>query len=184
MRNAVLLFLALLAVGCGGGEHGPMMMTGPSGMMGGYGYGYGAEFMSVAPLGGSTGVPTSTSITLRFGVGMAGGMEQYVDLHVGSIAGPVVPMGCTWSSDRTTLTCTPGSPLGPRTTYVFHVGAGMMTQAGQPIDYGRYGPGMGGQWLMDGMMGPTHAGGPWGMMGPGWHGSNGSYGMEFPFTTA
>ena len=181
MRNAAAMVLALLAVGCGGGEHGPMMMTGPSGMGS---QGYSPALVSVTPAGGATGVPTSTSLTLRFGAPMAVAMEQYVDLHVGSIAGPVVAISCAWSPDRTTLTCVPSATLDPRTTYIFHVGAGMMTQAGQPIDYDHYGPGMGGQWLMGGMMGPTHAGGPWGMMGPGWHGSNGSYGMEFPFTTA
>ena len=180
MRNTVLLILALLAAGCGGHD-GPMMMTGPSGIGP---QGHGPALVSVTPAGGATGVATSTSLTLRFGAAMAVAMEQYVDLHVGSIAGPEVSMACAWSPDRTTLTCVPNAPLDPRTTYVFHVGGGMMTQAGQSIDYSLYGPGMGGQWLMGGMMGPTHAGRPWGMMEPGWHGSNGSYGMEFPFTTA
>jgi hypothetical protein len=157
------------------------MMTGPSGMGP---QGDTAALVSVTPPGGSTGVPTSTPITLRFGAAMTVAMEHYVDLHVGSIEGPVVSMGCAWSPDRTTLTCLPSSPLDPRTTYVIHVGGGMMTQAGQPLDYDLHGPGMGGQWLMGGITGPAHAGQPWGMMGPGWRGSNGSYGMEFPFTTA
>ena len=43
---------------------------------------------------------------------------------------------------------------------------------------------MGGQWITGGMMGGSHAGGAWGMMGPGWRNSNGSYGMAFSFTTA
>lgn len=181
MRNALSAILALAAAGCGGRDYGPMMMTGPSGMGP---QGYAPALVSVTPAGGATGVPTSTSITLRFGTAMAVAMDQYMDLHVGSIAGPVVPMGCAWSPDRTTLTCTPSAPLDPRTTYVFHLGGGMMTQAGEPIDYGRYGPAMGGQWLMGGMMGPSHGGHPWGMMGPGWRHPNGSYGMEFSFTTA
>jgi len=181
MRHALCTVFALAAAACGGHDAGPMMMTRPSAMGS---QGYGAAFVSVTPAGGSTGVPTSTSVTLRFGAGMAAGMDQYVDLHVGSIAGPVVSMGCAWSPDRTTLTCLPGAPLDPRTTYVVHVGGGMMTQARQPLDYDPYGPGMGGQWLMGGRMGPSHGGNPWGMMGSGWRGSNGSYGMEFPFTTA
>jgi len=124
------------------------------------------------------------SITLRFGAPMAPGMEQYVDLNVSGIAGPVVPMACAFSADRTTLACTPAAPLEPRTTYLIHVGGGMTTQAGQPIDYDSYGRGMGGTWITGGMMGPNHAGHGWGMMGPGWPGPNGSFGMEFPFTTA
>jgi hypothetical protein len=42
----------------------------------------------------------------------------------------------------------------------------------------QYGMGMGGQWATGGMMG-----GQTGMMGTGWHNSNGSYGMVFGFTT-
>ena len=165
------------AIGCGG-EHGPMSMTGPNGM------GYGAALVSVAPEGGSTAVPTSTSITLRFGAAMAVATEEYVDLHRGGLAGPVVPMSCGWSADRSVLTCTPRAPLEPRTTYVVHVGGGMMTQTVQRIDYAQYGPMMGGQWVMGGMMGPNHGGSPWDMMGSGWRNPNGSYGMEFVFTTA
>ena len=180
MRYALCTVLGLAAAACGGHEGGPMM-TGPSGMGT---QGSGAAFVSVTPGGGSTGVPTSTSITMRFGAAMGVAMEQYVDLHVGSIAGPVVPMSCGWSADRTTLTCVPSAPLDPRTTYAIHMGGGMATQAGQPIDYDHYGPGMGGQWLMGGMMGPNHSGRPWGMMDSGWHNPNGSYGMAFPFTTA
>jgi hypothetical protein len=117
---------------------------------------------------------------------MATGMEQYVDLHVGSTAGPTVPLGCTWSPDRTTLTCVPAAPLAPGTMYVVHVGGGLISQAGQPIDCGWYGPGYGGQWLWSGgMMGPDgHYGWSGGMMGPGCGGGNGSYGMQFPFVTA
>lgn len=173
---ALALGLALSAAGCGGERDG--MMTGPNSM------GPGAVFMSVAPPGGALGVSTSSTVVFRFGASMAAGMEQYVDLHMGDLAGPTVPMNHTWSADRTTLTCTPQSPLAPRTTYVVHLGGGMMTQAGQAMDYGQYGPGMGGQWIMGGMMGTSHGGASWGMMGTGWRNANGSYGMGFSFTTA
>jgi hypothetical protein len=43
---------------------------------------------------------------------------------------------------------------------------------------------MGGTWLQSGMNGGMHAGQPTGMMGSGWMGSNGNYGMIFTFTTA
>jgi hypothetical protein len=157
-------------------------------MMGAPGDGYGGDhtpvFLSVAPRGGSTVVPTSTSIELTFGAPMAAAMEQYLDLHVGSIAGPTWPMGCAFSSDRTTLTCMPSAPLDPHTTYVLHVGGGLRTESDQAIDHGAHGPGMGGQWLMGGTSGPRHAGHGWGMMDGGWRNANGSYGMVFTFTTA
>ena len=148
------------------------------------GTGSAASFMSVAPQGGATGVSLTNQVVLHFGAAMAVGMEQYVDLHMGDLAGPTLPMSSGWSADRATLTCTPQSPLAPHTTYVVHIGGGMMTQAGQRLDYGQYGPMMGGQWIMGGMMGGSHASGSWGMMGLNWRNANGSYGMAFSFTTA
>jgi Big-like domain-containing protein len=175
---SLALGLALLAVGCGGENDGSMMSASPgTGMPG-------AIFIAVTPQGGATGVSPSAPIVFRFGAVMGAGMEQYVDLHMGDLAGPTVPMGCGWSGDRTTLTCTPQGPLSSRTNYVVHLGGGMMTQAGQHLDYGLYGPMLGGQWIMRGMMGRSHSGGAWGMMGPSWRHANGSYGMAFSFTTA
>lgn len=174
---AIVFGVALLGTGCGGNSGNMMGPSAPS-------TGSGASFMSVAPQGGTTGVPVSGQVVLRFGAAMGVGMEQYVDLHTGDLGGPTVPMSLGWSADRATLTCTPQGPLAPHTSYVVHIGGGMMTQAGQQLDYAQYGPMMGGQWIMGGMMGSSHAGSPWGMMGPGWHNANGSYGMAFAFTTA
>ena len=156
----VVATLAALTVAAGCGGDGTMM-TDPSRMGPGAGVGP-AAFMSVSPSGGAAGVSVSTSVVIRFGAAMGPGMEQYVDLHVGDLAGPVVPMSCAWSGDGATLTCTPSAPLQPRTTYWVHVGGGMTTRTGQPVDYDGYGPMMGGAW--------RHA--------------NGAYGMAFPFTTA
>jgi hypothetical protein len=178
VASAVALVLSLVGAGCGG-NGGNMMGPGPVGTGQ-----TGAIFMSVSPQGGAAGVSVSTPIVMRFGAAMGNGMEQYSDLHVGDLAGQTVPMTCGWSGDRTTLTCTPQSPLASRTTYVIHIGGGMMTEAGQPVDYNTYGPMMGGQWIMGGMMGSSHSGSPWGMMAPGWRNASGSYGMAFTFTTA
>jgi hypothetical protein len=175
---SLALGLAFFAVGCGGGNTGTMM--GPSPVGTGT---TGASLMSITPQGGATGLSTSAPIMMRFSAAMGVGMEQYVDLHMGDLSGPTVPMSCGWSADRTTLTCTPQGSLAPRTSYVVHLGGGMMTQAGQPLDYMQYGPMMGGQWITGGMMTSSHGGNPWGMMGSGWHNANGSYGMAFTFTT-
>jgi hypothetical protein len=159
-------------------------MTG-SGMNGpGGGTPTGAAFMSVSPAGGAIGMAVGSPITFRFSSAMGAGMEQYVDLHMGDLAGAEVAMGCAWSADRTLLTCTPGSPLAPRTTYAIHLGGGMMSSGGVAVDYATHGLGMGGQWIMGGMMTGTHGGMGWGMMGGGWRNANGSYGMVFTFTTA
>ena len=172
--KAIALFLPMLAVGCGGEGD---MMTGPDGRTGT------GTMLSVTPIGGAVGVPANSTMVLRFSGPMASGMEPFVDLHQGGLDGPVVATRCDFSADRTTLTCTPGAPLSPRTTYTLHVGGGMRDSAGRVIDMAQYGGAMGGQWIMGGMMGPSHAGSSWGMMGGNWQGTNGSYGMAFPFTT-
>lgn len=170
--------LVLLGAGCGSKNEASMM--GPSGVSSQTR----ATFMSIAPQGGATGVPGSISMVFRFNAPMGSGMEQYVDLHMGDVAGRTVPMNCSWSADRTTLTCTPQGPLAPRTTYVMHLGGGLMTQSGQYLDCAQYGPMLGGQWIMGGMMTGSHAGVAWTMMGANWRNTNGSQGMAFAFTTA
>lgn len=169
---------ALAAAGCGGdhgmmgpGDGGDMPMDAP-------------VLESVHPEGGALGVPVATGIELRWGAAMGDGMEQFVDLHAGGLSGPVVPMRYAWSEDRTTLVCTPSSPLQPGTQYVVHVGGGMVEADGELIDMDEHGPAFGGQWIQGGMMGAAHAGMPWGMMGGGWQHGSGVYGMAFTFTTA
>ena len=139
--------------------------------------------VAVSPGGGVTGVNIATTMTMQFSGPMAAGMEQFVDLHDGTTAGPVHPMSCTWSADKATLTCGPTTPLQANTMYTLHLGAGMMDAAGGTVNMGP-GTTMGGQWLMSGMMGGLHAGQPMSMMGGAWRGSNGSYGMVFAFTTS
>lgn len=180
MKRVVLPFVVATSsfVACSGSSQ----MAGPT-MMGGAASA-GAAFVSVFPQGGMSGVSTTTALMFRFGGPMAAGMEQYLDLHLGGLDGPVVPMSCAWSADRTTLTCTPAGPLQPHTTYTIHMGGGLTDASGHPVGYDANGPMMGGQWIMGGMMTGTHGGMGWGMMGNGWHNVNGSYGMEFAFTTA
>jgi hypothetical protein len=177
--GSAALLAAVLGVACGGGSS----MTGPGMSGSGGGTSGGTAFMSVSPAGGATGMAVGSAITFRFSGAMGGGMEQYVDLHMGDLSGAEVAMSCAWSSDRTLLTCTPGSPLAARTTYAIHLGGGMTSAVGMAVDY-TAGLGMGGQWIMGGMMTGTHGGMGWGMMGNGWHNANGSYGMVFTFTTA
>lgn len=137
---------------------------------------------AVSPAPAAASVAPSTTVTLTFGQPMMAGMEQYLDLHQGTIAGPTVPMTCGWNPDRTVLTCTPSSPLAGGSQYTIHVGAGMTDSQGDQMDMADWTT-MGGQWATSGMMGGTHAGQPTGMMGPGWkHGTY--YGMLFAFTTA
>lgn len=141
-----------------------------------------ATLNGVSPAPAATAVASSTTITLSFAQPMMAGMEQYVDLHQGGIAGPTVQMNCAWNQDRTTLTCTPMNPLAPGTEYTIHVGAGMVDGQGHRMDLGDWTT-RGGHWATGGMMGGTHAGQPMDMMGAGWKHDN-HYGMLFTFTTA
>jgi hypothetical protein len=139
---------------------------------------------AVSPAGSATDVNDASSVVLTFSAPMGQGMESYMDVHVGTTADSTMPMSCTWSADRTTLTCTHTTPFAHGGTYTIHVGDGMMDADGQPVGMGNMMSQMGGQWLTSGMMGGMHAGQPMGMMGQGWKGSNGSYGMIFTFTAA
>ena len=79
--------------GCGGGTDMPM---GPGDLRSG-GAVTSPTFMSVSPGGGAMGVAAGTPLELHWGAPMGVGMEQYVDLHMGDLSGPVVPMSCGWS---------------------------------------------------------------------------------------
>jgi len=91
--------------------------------------------------GGATSVSPGVTMTMKFSGPMAAGMEQYVDLHDGTAAGPLHSMRCTWSADRTTLTCVPGTPLQDNATYTLHLGAGMIAAGGGTADEARNGYG-------------------------------------------
>ena len=143
------------------------------------------SLISVAPTGGSTAVSPSTVVTMTFDHAMMPGMQAYADLHTGSITGPVVSCVASWSSDSTTLTLTPMTPLAHGTMYTLHMGGGMTDAAGHVIDMSQYGPMVGGMWVDSGMMtggGMMNSGHD--EMGPGWQGTNGMYGMFFGFTTS
>jgi hypothetical protein len=168
---AVQLLAPLAVAACGGGDS-----IGPSAVPT-------TELVSVMPSGGSNGVSATGPMVMTFSRPMMAGTEQYLDLHQGDASGPLQPIGCTWSSDRLTVTCQPAQPLQHNAQYTFHAGGGMMDADDHPIDIGLHGTPMGGQWLTSGMMGGMHGGSPMSGMGAGWKGANGSYGMTFTFTT-
>ena len=141
-----------------------------------------ATLTAVSPAPAASAVSPSTPIMLSFGQPMMAGMEQFMDLHQGGIAGPTVPMSCTWNSDRSILTCTPTTPLAGGTQYTIHMGAGMTDAHADLMTMDDWTT-MGGQWATSGMMGGMHDGQPVGMMSTGW--TDGThYGMLFTFTTA
>ena len=144
--GALVAFLAVI-VACGSDGTGPSSSPPPAAAT--------TELLSVMPAGGSTGVSTTTNLVMTFDHPMMVGAEQYLDLHRGDASGPLEPIGCTWSSDRLTVTCQPAQPTQPlqhNAQYTFHAGGGMMDADDHPIDIGPHGTQMGGQWLMPGMM--------------------------------
>ncbi|MDP2480079.1 MAG: Ig-like domain-containing protein [Candidatus Palauibacterales bacterium] len=149
--------------------------------------------LNVAPAGGSSGVSVDTTITITFNHPMNPAMSRYASVHEGDISGPVVDGSWSWSVDTTILTFTPASALKAATTYVIHLGGGMMDAEGDPVDMSQYGPGCGGQTATAGMMGggggsggmgPGMGSGMGSEMGQGWEGSDGTYGMIFTFMTS
>ena len=136
---------------------------------------------SVSPASGATGVDPSVPITIRFSGPMGAGMEHYLDVHQGGISGPIVPMTCTFSADRTTVTCTHDQPLQSGVTYTIHMGLGMMDGRGEPVDAESEGVALGGFPVRGQMMGGMHGGQPMGMMGQRWQDADGDLGMAFTF---
>jgi hypothetical protein len=148
-----------------------------------------ARIVALVPTGGATAVDPAAPIVITFSHAMPVGMEQYVALHQGALDGPVVPMTCGWSADRTTLTCTPQAPLAAATRHTLHLGGGMRDRTGARLDYEQCIAQHHGQWATGAMMGygPGPGGGMMGdssMAGSGWRHDNGTYGMVFTFTTA
>lgn len=162
--------------------------------------------LSIDPTGGATDVAVDRPVTIDFDHAMMAGMEAWVDVHEGDLAGPTIGGRWTFSDDRSRWTFTPASPLHPNTVYVVHLGGGMMGAEGVPVDLEEHGEAMGGAWATDAMLhdgwsggpampGPGPGGGPHGPgmghgdgfadhMGEGWLHADGTYGMVFAFRTA
>ena len=136
------------------------------------------QLVSVTPVGGSSNVDLAAPVIVEFTHAMLAGMESYMLLHESNVQGPVIAGTWTWSPDRTRATFVPDSPLRPGSLYAIHIGGGMMDADGQGVGFGDHGSHMGGQWANGNMMG-----GAGDMMGAGWRHANGTYGMEFTFTT-
>lgn len=111
------------------------------------------QLVSVAPIGGATGIAVNTSITMHFSGPMMMSGDSEITLHQGVVTGAVVPCTRSWSADSMTFTMTPMSPLAGATHYTIHLDAGMMDADGHSIDMTTHGMGMGGQCMGGGMMG-------------------------------
>jgi hypothetical protein len=116
------------------------------------------QLVSVNPVGGATGIGTNASITMMFSSAMMTSADSTISLHECSATGTVVPCSRAWSTDSTTFTMTPISPLAPRTHYTIMTGNDMMDAGGHNIDMTSNGMGMGGQ-CVGGMMGSGCANG-------------------------
>lgn len=138
----------------------------------------------VHPHGEGREVSPTGPFDATFTAPMGWAMEHHLDLHTDDLSGPVVPMTCSWSPDRTALTCRPDKRLNSGARYAFHFGGAMRDSYGRPVDLGRYGAIIGGRWVMGPVPEGTHGGVPWRTAEAHWRGANGRYGMVFFFTTS
>ena len=177
----------------GGGQH-PHMGAGWEHENGSYGMLFtftteqaagSTALVSVAPVGGATGVDPTEPVVVTFDHAIDPAMTEYASLHEGDVNGPEVAGTWSLSEDSTELTFTQDEPLKAGTEYTIHLGGGMMDAEGGHVDMGTNGTHMGGEWATGSMMGGGMNGGQHGHMGGSWdHPENGSYGMLFTFTTA
>ncbi|MEP7346666.1 MAG: Ig-like domain-containing protein [Gemmatimonadaceae bacterium] len=137
------------------------------------------DVLSVSPAAASSGVSVASSIAVTFSRPMMVGMEARVLLHEGDVRGPTVAGAASWSADRMTLTFKPTAALKARMAYVLHLAGDMRGSDGSALDHQGCSD-RGGMTVTAGMM----DGGAMGnMMGNGWRGADGAYGMVFTFTT-
>ena len=134
---------------------------------------------SMVPTGGATGVDPAVPIVITFSHPMGVGMEAYVALHEGDVAGPEVSGTWSWNDGRSRLTFTPDEPLKPQTQYTLHLGGGIRDTEGTLLGYEQCIGQHGGRWALQEQMG-----GMGNHMGAAWRHQNGSYGVLVTFTTA
>ena len=119
---------------------------------------------------------------------MMTGMKMLVVVHDGIVTGAQVAGASVWSTDRKSMTFTPGSSLEDKLTYVVHLSPSLRGANGAMINM-TAGSTIGGQSVTSGMMGAA-AGRRMnallrpGIPGTGWPASNGTYGIVFTFTAA
>lgn len=186
-RLAFTAFLSAAALACAGDENPPtaprLATSNP------------LLVRSVIPPSGATNVNPRAPITIAFSYGMMTAMEKLVVVHEGAVTGPAVAGTATWSTDRTTLTFAPSSPLTPKTVYVLHLSPNLLDSKGDTVNFAACASAVGGSPVpatmmkgSNGMMGGGTGmmGGTNGMMGSGWQPGSGTwgYGMTFTFTTA
>ena len=173
MRFILLAAGTSIGLSACGASSAPTAPTGPSAA---------AQVVSVSPAGGAVNVSASGPIVITFSHAMRAGSEMYVSLHEGTATGAAVAGHATWSTDSTRLTFTPNAPLAAHSTYVLHLGGGMMDSGGRTADLSRCpqfgGQAATGQMMSGGMMGGSEMGAGWQTPGTG------MYGMIFTFTTA
>jgi len=142
--------------------------------------------LDIVPPGGATNVDPNAPVVVQFDHPIGPGMAEYAEVREGDSDGPLVEGTWVLSTDRTALAFTPTQPLKPLTTYVIHLGGGMLDQHGEHLNFERHGFDYGGEWCTEQQMGM----GPMGPMGTqhqhgaDWRHPNGTYGMFFTFTTA
>ena len=136
---------------------------------------------AVAPQGGATNVDPNTTVSVEFSHAMSPGMEQYMAVHRGDLAGPLVSGSWMWSPDGTTCEFQPDAPFEHQMHYVIHVGGGIRDVHDHHVDFGHGATHMGGHMIDDDMMHDPMM--QHGMTGPGWMHPDGSYGMGFEFQT-
>lgn len=182
MRRA-FLFAALLAApmalpGCGDNNNNVPGGTGetPSEPTQS---GAATALVTISPTPGPATDTVGTPISLKFDGAMDTASARFVDLHQGSIDGPVVPMNCGWQLADSLLSCTAtaAQPLQADAPYTLHIGAGMTGSNGEVLSTTPL-IAWGGV-PVDPTKTTTHNGQPIGSLGKGWTGDGPTAGYAF-----
>lgn len=142
--------------------------------------------LAIVPPGGAIDVNPNAPVVVRFDHPVGYSMAEHAEVRKEDMDGALVEGAWNLSDDRMTLTFTPDQPLEPLTTYVIHLGGGMLDEHGAHLNFERHGFDLGGEWCTEEQMGMGPMG-PVGFQhrhGADWRHPNGTYGMFFTFTTS
>lgn len=124
----------------------------------------------------SVAVDSIARVQVTFSGPLASGMEDYIDVHEGSITGPVVSLNCSQTGTGAIVNCSPRPPFAweAGTEYWVHVGGSLKGRNGGAVDLTSIGTALGGRIVTTEELGAGAHPAATDSLGGGWVGDSAS----------